>query len=397
MAQPGPGTRRNAMAPRDTVDLSVARQEQRYQTLVQHSPYCIHEIGLDGALLSMNPAGLRMMRVDNESEIRGMPYLEAVGEADRPRIATLLDAALRGEPSEFQFEAVNGLFFRSTFVPIADAYGQVTRLMGLTLDVTEEVASARALQQLNDTLERRVAERTLQLEGANAELEQRNRDLEQFAYLTSHDLQEPLRTITGLASLISREHRDQLDDDGRHAIGYITESADRMNRLITDLLDHSRLRRSATVEAIDCNRLLDVVVADLSAAVDVARAEIRIERLPTIHGQRTELHLLFLNLLGNAIKFRRPETPPEISVAATRTPDGWRFTVTDNGIGITPAHHERIFQIFQRLHGRDDVEGTGIGLAHCRKIVELHDGEIGVESAPGHGSVFFFTLQDQTR
>ena len=244
---------------------------------------------------------------------------------------------------------------------------------------------------IRDITERKAEE---ELRRIGHELEIRNRELEQFAYLASHDLQEPLRTIANFTQMLSNQYQGHLDEEGRRATSFVLEAVERMSNLITDLLDHSRIGRSSEFEEIDCNQLVKAVLDDLSMAISQEKANVHVAFLPTIKGQRTELQLLFQNLIGNSIKFRNAEIPPEISISAIRKTDAWQFSVQDNGIGINPAYIDKIFQLFQRLHGRKQYEGTGIGLAHCKKIVKLHQGEIWVDSLPGRGSTFHFTIRD---
>lgn len=262
----------------------------------------------------------------------------------------------------------------------------------ISLSPLETAEGIVVLSAIRDITERKRVQE--QLRRIGAELEARNEELEQFTYLASHDLQEPLRTVSSFARRLADKHRERLDPDGRRALQFITEAVERMGSMVRDLLDHSRLGHTSQLEEIDCNTLLQAVVDDLSTAIGNSGASLQIEPLPRLSGLRTELKLLFQNLIGNAIKFRRPDTPPQIRVSARPISRGWQFAVADNGIGIAPSHRDKIFQVFQRLHGRKEYAGTGIGLAHCRKIVELHHGRIWVDSGSGEGSVFHFTIEE---
>jgi PAS domain S-box-containing protein len=224
------------------------------------------------------------------------------------------------------------------------------------------------------------------------ELESKNKELEQFAYITSHDLQEPINSIIGLVTLLEENHKDKLDSEGLSYIKYINESSQRMTRLISDLLEYSKIGRYSQAETIDCNELAKQVLADIKAKIDTNKALIHLEKLPVIKGNTLEVRLLFQNLLSNAIKFRKKDTSPIIHISAESLHKNIHFTIEDNGIGIDPKHQEKIFIIFQRLNSRQDYEGTGIGLAHCKKIVEMHGGDIWAESTPGKGSIFHFTF-----
>ena len=223
-------------------------------------------------------------------------------------------------------------------------------------------------------------------------IEAKNKELEQFAYIASHDLREPLQSISSFIQLLASDYSDQIDDIGQESLKYIMEAITRMKNLIQGLLDYSRLGKEAELTEIDCNKIVEDVIADLNFSIMKTEAEIEIGILPVLYGYEVELRLLFQNLIGNAIKFRKKDTRPLIYISAEKDKNYWKFKISDNGIGITPDYYEKIFTIFQRLHRRDEYEGTGIGLAHCRKIVDLHNGNIWVESEPGVGSSFYFTI-----
>ncbi len=224
------------------------------------------------------------------------------------------------------------------------------------------------------------------------ELERSNQELEQFAYVASHDLQEPLRMVGSYCQLLQRRYRGKLDADADEFIGYAVEGATRMQRMINDLLAYSRVgRRENPFAPIDTDALVATALDNLRAAIEESGARIRIGKLPAVTGDRTQLAQLFQNLIGNAVKFRG-EAPVEVSIDAAPEGDGYRFTVADNGIGIEKDYLDKIFLIFQRLHDRSKYPGTGIGLAICKKVVERHGERIWVESEPGKGSRFIFTL-----
>jgi hypothetical protein len=224
------------------------------------------------------------------------------------------------------------------------------------------------------------------------DLARSNKDLEQFAYVASHDLQEPLRMIAGYTQLFQRRYEDKLDEDANQFISYTIDGVVRMQTLINDLLAYSRLEtRSKVFEPVDCQAVLDDVLVVLRTAIEESSAVITHGLLPTVQADRTQLFQLFQNLIGNALKFRG-EKPPQIHITAKQQNGRWLFAVKDNGIGIEPQYMERIFVIFQRLHSRDKYSGTGIGLAICKKIVERHGGRIWVESQPGNGSTFYFII-----
>ena len=267
-------------------------------------------------------------------------------------------------------------------------------------------AAAAALRQSRDELEGLVAERTEALKAANThlslELEERRRaegelvrsnaELEQFAYVASHDLQEPLRMVASFTQLLARRYRGKLDADADEFIGFAVDGATRMQRLLNDLLAYSRVgTRRKPFAAIDCNSVLSDVLANLKPAIEESGAVITHEPLPFVRGDEVQLIQLFQNLIGNAVKFHGQE-PPQVHISAKLQDGDWGFAVRDNGIGIAPEQQERIFLIFQRLHHRSEYPGTGIGLALCHRIVEHHGGRIWVESEVGKGSTFHFTI-----
>ena len=254
-----------------------------------------------------------------------------------------------------------------------------------TLIALESVAGL-----LSQGLQRRYAEAEL---GRRAEdLARSNQELEQFAYVASHDLQEPLRMVASYTQLLGRRYKDRLDDDAREFIGYAVEGVTRMQRLINDLLTYSRAGRNVVATNIDCEAVLGRVRVNLQGALEESRGILLHRALPKVRGDEGQLVQLFQNLIGNALKFRRPGALPVVEVDGLRDGAECLFTVKDNGIGIEGGYFDRIFVIFQRLHAREAYPGTGIGLSICKKIVERHGGRIWVESEPGRGSTFKFTL-----
>jgi light-regulated signal transduction histidine kinase (bacteriophytochrome) len=229
------------------------------------------------------------------------------------------------------------------------------------------------------------------------ELERSNQELQQFAYVASHDLQEPLRMVAGFTRLLERRYKDKLDQDAREFINFAVDGAVRMQKLIDDLLTYSRVGAPhIPFEPVDCNRLLNQAITNLRVAIEENHALITSSDLPTVTCNGSQMIQLFQNLISNAIKFRGVETP-RVRIAAEHRDGEWLFSFRDNGIGIDPQYKDRIFQIFQRLHSRDEYDGTGIGLALCMKIVELHKGKIWMESEEGKGATFYFTLPDREK
>jgi light-regulated signal transduction histidine kinase (bacteriophytochrome) len=226
-------------------------------------------------------------------------------------------------------------------------------------------------------------------------LQRSNRELEEFAAVASHDLQEPLRKIASFSELLANRYRGRLDEKADAFIGYIVDGAERMKTLINDILAYSRITtRGREFANTDFNAVINQVIRDMEMIIDDNAAEIDCEALPTIPADNIQMCQLFQNLIGNAIKYRSNEAP-KIHISARKQESEWVFSVADNGIGIEQEYLQRIFIIFQRLHARDEYHGTGIGLAVCKKIVERHGGRIWVESEPGKGSTFYFTLPDK--
>ena len=285
--------------------------------------------------------------------------------------------------------------------------GNLTRLVpAVERELREAVVRRKrrqaeeALQRSYEELEQRVRERTeelsaskLELERLVGELERSNRELEQFAYVASHDLQEPLRMVSSFMQLLERRFEHQLDDKARQYISYALEGAQRMSQLISDLLMFSRVGRGTWNPApVNLNELFSQIRSNCRTTLEETGAVITCDELPVVQGEPSQLNQLLQNLLVNAVKFRKQDVTPEVHVSATRQGKSWLLAVRDNGIGIAPEQHQRIFVIFQRLHSRQKYNGTGIGLAVCQRIVEFHGGRIWVESEPGKGSTFFFNL-----
>jgi PAS domain S-box-containing protein len=242
--------------------------------------------------------------------------------------------------------------------------------------------------------EAELARRARELEQANVDLGRSNDELEQFAYIASHDLSEPLRAISGPISLVARRYQGQLDDEAEQFIAFAVDGCQRMQKMIDDLLVYSRVGRvERSLEVVDCNLVINTVLTALGPAIAETGAVIHVEPLPVVRAESTQLSQVFQNLILNALKFVTIGVAPEVAVAAEPVGAEWRFTVTDNGIGIDPQHRDRIFGMFKRLHSREDYPGTGIGLALVKKIVERHGGRIGVEDNPaGAGTRFWFTF-----
>ncbi|HLN52694.1 MAG TPA: PAS domain S-box protein [Lentimicrobium sp.] len=232
----------------------------------------------------------------------------------------------------------------------------------------------------------------LELRDYATRLELSNRELEQFAYVASHDLQEPLRNITNFAMLLEETVKDKLDERSRNFLNIITSSTQRMKVLISELLSFSRIGRDRVIERVDCNEIMKDLLVDMQTVIKENNARIEFKKLPQLTANKTEMKQLFQNLVINAIKFRKKEIDPVINIKSESEGGNWKFSVSDNGLGIKPEYLNKIFLIFQRLHSERDYPGTGIGLATCKKIVELYEGRIWVTSEYGKGSTFYFTI-----
>jgi signal transduction histidine kinase len=274
-------------------------------------------------------------------------------------------------------------------------------IVGLGMVATAYYLSMRELRSREQTAERleaRVTERTRELNVSNASLRTSNRDLEQFASVASHDLQEPLRKIEAFGDRLKTRSREGLDEQGQDYLDRILHSASRMRTLINDLLNYSRVTtRAQPFALVDLAKIAREVVADLEVRLSQSQGTVRVGNLPEIDADPTQMRQLFQNLIGNALKFHRPDVPAVVNITsefltASQGEPQCRISIADNGIGFEEAYLDRIFQLFQRLHGRNEYDGTGIGLAICRKVVERHRGTITARSKPGEGSTFIITL-----
>jgi PAS domain S-box-containing protein len=263
-------------------------------------------------------------------------------------------------------------------IPIFDEKGRPKYLLGISNDITE----------------RKITENELKLK--SEELIRSNAELEQFAYVASHDLQEPLRMVTSYVQLLEKRYKDKLDQDAKEFIAFAVDGSNRMRTLIQSLLEYSRVNRVKPFEKINLNELINVVLQDLRETIQTNNAKIIVNELPEITGDHTLIGQLFQNLIANAIKFKG-DKDPEVIISGEKKDKEFLFSVKDNGIGIEKEYSKKIFVIFQRLHSKDKYPGTGIGLAICKKIVERHGGVIWMESEPGKGSTFYFTIKEDAK
>ena len=317
----------------------------------------------------------------SEAETKGH-FLHELGNGQWriPGLVTRLKEVAAGGPALEGFEVTHDF----------EHLGPRTMLLNARrIDGDADGETARLLVAIEDITERRRVE--AERDALIAELTRSNEELERFAYVASHDLQEPLRMVSSYTQLLARRYQGRLDEKADRFIGYAVDGAARMQGLINDLLAYSQVGRAGERRPVDAGEVFAEALARLELAVGRAGATVTAGPLPRVVAEPTELLQVFQNLVSNALKFRRDEAP-RVRVSATRSGSEWVIAVADNGMGIEPGYFDRVFVVFQRLHPPGTYPGTGIGLAICKKVVERHGGRIWIESAPGRGSTFFFSL-----
>jgi PAS domain S-box-containing protein len=352
--------------------------QMQLASIVESSGDAIFSQTFDGIILNWN-AGAERMYGYSAPEIIGQPASLLALSERQEEMPPILERIRRGERIE-DYETVRRkkdgtrVEVSLTISPLKNASGQIIGASAIARDITVQKQLARELAQ------------------RAAELERINEELQQFAYIVSHDLNEPLRTVASFVSLLAKRYQGKLDAKAGEYIAYAVDGARRMERMISDLLSYTRVGGPASERtAVDCEAVLAQVMSDLQVAITEQQATVTHDPLPTVSGEATRLKQVFQNLISNALKFRG-EAPPRVHVSAQRLDGHWQFAVRDNGIGIDLRRAGRLFQVFQRLHARGEYPGTGIGLAICKKIVERHGGRIWVESRPGEGATFYFTI-----
>ena len=369
-----------------TVDIAES-SEQRYRSLFEDAPVAYHEIDINGVLTRINLAECALLGYKRE-EMLGRPVWDLVDAEERAASQEAVGKKVRGEkalvPFERTYRTQDG---RQVAVEIhesliRDSAGAVIGIRSCLLNITDRKRAEAALHR------------------QAAELARSNGELEQFAYVASHDLQEPLRKIQAFGDRLKTKYAAALPAEGVDYLERMQNAANRMQTLINDLLTLSRVATHARPFVhVDLSDVARLVLSDLESRIEQLDAEVTVEQLPVVVAERLQMSQLLQNLIGNGLKFHKPGVPPRVSVKAdlVRDPNGaaedvWRITVEDNGIGFDEKYSDRIFQVFQRLHGRNEYEGTGIGLAICRKITERHGGTIAAYSTPGAGSRFVVIL-----
>ncbi|GAB1543018.1 hypothetical protein NUACC21_56920 [Scytonema sp. NUACC21] len=395
---------------------ALYQSEQRYRSLLTASAQVIWIASSEGEAMGTT-AGWQEITGQTSEELKGQGWLNAIHAEDRGHMARewMNAVATRGlYEAEFRLRTKDGGYrdFVTRGVPVFNPDGSVREWVGACTDITERKQAEQALKNLNEELEIRVQERTKELTAEIAErregekklerlmeaLKRSNQELERFAFVAAHDLQEPLRAISGYTQLLAQEYQDHLGPSAQEYMSYIVEGSTRMQQLVRDLLIYHRVSSVVRpLESISCNAILQQVLSTLQPYITETQARVTYDHLPTVTANKTQLIQLFQNLIENAIKFRRPE-PPQVHVTAELIANNeWLFCVSDNGIGIKQMYLERIFEIFKRLHTQKRFPGTGIGLAICQKIVEHHGGRIWAESEVGVGTKFYFTIPSSDR
>ena len=371
---------------RKRAEIALRDSEERFRAIFEQAAVGIAKTALCGQFMRVNPGFCQIVRYA-ESELlqkdwQAITHPDDI-ESDREYVRSLLSGNIQTFSMEKRLvckdEAVR--WANITVSAMRDANGTPQYLVCAIEDISQRKLVQELLQASLDTQTRYAQELT-----------RSNAELEQFSYVASHDLQAPLSTIVGYAQLLEKRCHNQLDAQGNKFIRNIVNSCERMQALIDDLLEYSRVGRSEKpFDVIDCNLVFEDACANLQLAIRQDRASVTRGDLPRVRGDSFQLLQLFQNLIGNAIKYRSSEAPM-VRVSASRQGDSWVFSVQDNGIGIAEQYHPRIFQLFQRLHSQKQYSGTGIGLAICQRIVERHGGSLWVESEPNRGSTFYFSI-----
>lgn len=369
---------------RIVVENSLKQSDERLRIIFDQAPY---------AMIVMDEAGIITRWNQRAEEIFGWTDEEVLGKVLHKLII----------PERYRAMHVKGIerFMESGKGPLLNKSVELSALKkdGIEFPVDFRISFIRQNDQyifiafLNDITEQKKA--ALELNKKSEDLRIANKELEQFAYVASHDLQEPLRTISNFVGLIEKKYKHKIDTNANEYIRFIVKATIKMRNLIKDLLDLSRIGRNVVFKPIDCTELIKEVLSEMEISILESHAKIRFGPLPIILGNLLEIKLLFQNLISNAIKFRKKNEVAEITITVEEKENEFLFAIKDNGIGIEEQYKEKIFIIFQRLHNSEEYPGTGIGLATCKKIVIRHKGNIWVESEPGRGSTFYFTIPKQ--
>jgi len=366
-------------------EIALSASEALYRQTFELATAGIAHVDLSGRFMKVNRRLCEILGY-GEQELIGRPVKEISHPEDRNLTDSQRMRVRSGEKHSVRFE--------KRYIRKSGAIVWVDLSVALACDASGAPQYEIAL--FDDITERKKAEAALR--EAHEELKRSNAELEQFAYVASHDLQEPLRMVSSYTQLLMRRYGDKLDGDAKDFTAFIVDGATRMKQLIEDLLAYSRVgTRDKNFKPVDAESSLKRALTNLRAAIQDSGATVTQDKLPTIPCDEVQLAQLFQNLIGNALKFRKPDVAPAVHVGAAEQGAEWEFTVRDNGIGIEPQYFERIFMVFQRLHDKGEYPGTGIGLAIVKKVVERHGGRIWVQSQPGAGTTFHFTMPKERK
>jgi len=358
---------------------SLQQSELKFKTLAENSPDIINRMDKRFKNVYVNPVVINISGMPPEHFMgKKMDELRIPDEFTVPLIEKAKKVFETGMMEEFETEmpTINGLkTFYTYLAPEYDENGETNTVLSVSHDITE---LKRTENQLKETI---------------TELERSNEELQSFAYITSHDLQEPLRNIASFAQLLQRRYKGKLDEDADEFLNFMVEGATRMKNMIQGLLEYSRIDKTDKgFKETNMNFKVEKAIENLQSIINESNAEITHDNLPAVVANPNQMIRIFQNLISNAIKFKKPQYPPKIHISCKKKKDEYIFSVSDNGIGIEKQYIDRIFEVFKRLHTMDEYEGTGIGLAIVKRIIDHHGGKIWVESELGKGSTFYFTL-----
>lgn len=377
----------NEIQERKRAERKLSESQQRFQGAFDNAPIGVALVGRDGSFLEVNNALAQLLGYSKsdllQSSFQSLTHAEDL-ETDESLVQEVLERKRDSYQLEKRYIHKGGtvIWAQLSVSAVLNETGQVAYFISQIQDVTKQKQSTAALEDYAD------------------KLAQSNRDLEDFAYVASHDLQEPLRMVSSYVQLLAKRYTDELDERAKEYIHFATDGAARMQKLINDLLKYSRVEsQGQSFSRIESEDALNGALSNLTMRIKETGAQVTFDKLPEVLGDGGQLTHVFQNLIGNALKFRGDE-PPRIHISAEPTnhknDPAWRFAIKDNGIGIEQEYLARIFTLFQRLHTREDFEGTGIGLALCRRIIERHKGRVWAESRVGQGTTFFFMLPSAT-
>lgn len=380
---------------RKEAEVQVRQSNERFEKVAQATNDAIWDWNLEENTLYWGGGFQKLFGYDLQKATHTLEAWSAhVHPEDLPVVEESLNRFLKTPKStnwvkEYRFQKSDGTFAYviDRGLLIRDEGGKPTRMVGAMADITERNAHEESLRELNESLKKQTRELALS-----------NQELEQFAYVASHDLQEPLRMVTGFLTQLEKKYADQLDDRAQQYIDYAVDGSRRMRQIILDLLDYSRVGKEETeLEDVSIQDLVDQVLVMQKERIRENSATIHADQLPVVRAPKGPLLQVVHNLISNALKYHRPGVSPEVWISVRETDEAWILSVKDNGIGIPDEYQEKIYVIFQRLHGRDEYAGSGIGLAIVKKIADNLGGSVRVDSTPGEGSEFYFTFPKQNR